>query len=171
MFIIMTHYSNENIGEFGNIGVWSNGYSTLEAAKRAADTAFAEDWMNRGSHEGCVSVTADDELPFDDIPVYCVGEALDGGFESYHNVYAVFEVREFHPGYLICAWEDTEMLEIRKDDRAGIFECDEDAVKQAIADGIAIIPVEELPETFNRRYLGWVDTPANRALIAECAKH
>ena len=33
-----------------------------------------------------------------------------------------------------------------------IFDSDEDAVEQAIKDGIKIIPVEELPENFDRKY-------------------
>lgn len=53
----------------------------------------------------------------------------------------------------------------------GVFEDDEEAVQQAIQDGVKLIPVEELPEDFDRRYLGWIDTPENRQRIQEyCAK-
>ena len=51
--------------------------------------------------------------------------------------------------------------------------CSDDyaAVAQAIKDGIKFIPVEELPENFDRRYLGWIDTPENRKHIEEyCAE-
>ena len=35
-----------------------------------------------------------------------------------------------------------------------------------------IIPVDELPENFDRRYFGWVDTPENRkAIKAYCEKY
>lgn len=47
---------------------------------------------------------------------------------------------------------------------------DEWAAKQAIKDGIKIIPIEELPANFDRRYLGWIDTPSNRKRIDEYSK-
>lgn len=35
-----------------------------------------------------------------------------------------------------------------------------------------IIPVDELPENFDRRYFGWIDTPENRKAIKEyCEKY
>lgn len=73
-------------------------------------------------------------------------------------------------GYGIYDFNGTGMLEIEKVDSEGIFEDDAAAVEQAIKDGIGIIPVEELPENFDRRYLGWIDTPGNRARIAEYCK-
>ena len=34
------------------------------------------------------------------------------------------------------------------------------------------IPEDELPENFDRRYLGWIDTPENRKAIADyCARN
>lgn len=54
-------------------------------------------------------------------------------------------------------------IEMISDD--GVFESDEEAVQQAIKDGVKLIPVEELPENFDRRYLGWIDTPENRQKI------
>ena len=36
-----------------------------------------------------------------------------------------------------------------------------------VKDGIKIIPIEELPENFDRNYLGWIDTEENRNKIAE----
>ena len=54
------------------------------------------------------------------------------------------------------------MLEVNKIDVLCVFEDDEEAVEQAVKDGVKIIPVEELPENFERRYLGWIDTPENR---------
>ena len=44
-------------------------------------------------------------------------------------------------------------------------------VEQAIKDGIKIISIDELPKNFDRRYLGWIDTPENRQRIKEyCEK-
>ena len=53
------------------------------------------------------------------------------------------------------------ILEVERDDSMNVFEDDEQAVEAAVADGIKIIPVDELPENFDRRYYGWIDTPEN----------
>ena len=70
-------------------------------------------------------------------------------------------------GYDIFDVDGTGMLEIEKIDEENVFTDDEEAVEQAIKDGIKIIPIEELPENFDRRYLGWIDTEENRKRIAE----
>jgi CRISPR/Cas system-associated protein Cas10 (large subunit of type III CRISPR-Cas system) len=68
-------------------------------------------------------------------------------------------------GYAVAEFGATGMLEIQRIDAEGIFENDDAAVEQAIKDGIKVIPVEELPKNFNRKYLGWIDTPENRLAI------
>lgn len=74
-------------------------------------------------------------------------------------------------GYDIFDFDGTGMLEVNKVDAVCAFEDDEAAVEQAIKDGVKFIPIEELPENFERRYLGWIDTPENRKQIAEfCAR-
>jgi hypothetical protein len=70
---------------------------------------------------------------------------------------------EVRKGYVIAAFNFTDMLEV--DDSMNIFEDDEQTVEAAVADGIRIIPVDELPENFDRRYYGWIDTPENRRAI------
>ena len=70
-------------------------------------------------------------------------------------------------GYDIFDFDGTGMLEIEKIDEENVFTDDEEAVEQAIKDGIKIIPIEELSENFDRRYLGWIDTEENRKRIAE----
>lgn len=73
-------------------------------------------------------------------------------------------------GYFVVSYEGTGMLEIQRIDEEAVFPSDEEAVAQATKDGIAIIPVDELPASFKRRYLGWIDTPENREHIrAYCA--
>ena len=57
------------------------------------------------------------------------------------------------------------ILEVERDDSMNVYEDDEQAVEAAVADGIRIIPVDELPESFDRRYYGWIDTPENRRAI------
>ena len=74
---------------------------------------------------------------------------------------------ERRKGYDVTDFDGTGMLEIQRIDELGIFEDDEAAVEQAIKDGVKIIPVEELPKNFERRYLGWIDTPENRKRIEE----
>lgn len=76
-------------------------------------------------------------------------------------------VKACNNGYEIFDFDGTGMLEINKIDELCVFEDDEEAVKQAIKDGVKVIPVEELPENFERKYLGWIDTPENRKQIAE----
>lgn len=66
-------------------------------------------------------------------------------------------------GYAVT--DNMGMLEIQRIDELGIFPDDESAVEQAVKDGVKLIPVEELPKNFERRYLGWIDTPENRAAI------
>ena len=70
-------------------------------------------------------------------------------------------------GYDIFDFDGTGMLEIQKIDTSKRFADDEEAVKQAIKDGIKIIPIEELPDNFDREYLGWIDTEENRKRIEE----
>lgn len=70
-------------------------------------------------------------------------------------------------GYVIADFDGTGMLEIQKTDDMGIYWTDKEAVNQAIKDGIKIIPIDELPENFPRRYLGWIDTPDNRKAIED----
>lgn len=73
-------------------------------------------------------------------------------------------------GYNVTDFGGGGMLEIQMVDDMARFESDDEAVEAAMADGVRIIPVEELPECFERRYLGWLDTPANRERIAEWAE-
>lgn len=74
------------------------------------------------------------------------------GAELCNKAYATFKHR-------------TGMIEILAIDSIDAYENDEEATKQAIKDGVKIIPVEELPENFDMRYLGWIDTPENREAI------
>lgn len=70
-------------------------------------------------------------------------------------------------GYAVTDFDCLGIYEIQKIDEENKFADDEEAVEQAIKDGVKIIPVDELPEKFDRRYLGWIDTPENRKAIEE----
>ena len=72
---------------------------------------------------------------------------------------------EHRKGYVIAAFNITDMLEVERDDSMNVYEDDEQAVEAAVADGIRIILVNELPENFDRHYYGWIDTPENRRAI------
>lgn len=74
-------------------------------------------------------------------------------------------------GYEIFNFDGTGMLEIEAIADVGCFN-DDEATEQAIKDGIKIIPIEELPDTFDRKYLGWIDTEENRKAIQKyCDKY
>ena len=94
-FIVLSHYSNEAIGEFDVVGVLPGVHETLEDAKATADAALAEDLSNGIDHGEVVRVNESTcVLPFDLAPAYVVGEAVDGYFAGYHNIYAVFADRK-----------------------------------------------------------------------------
>ena len=85
---------------------------------------------------------------------------------------------EAERGYGIADYNGTGMLEIVRydsvyigypDDYPDVM--DEDCAEEAERTGYCkIIPVNELPENFDLRYFGWIDTPENRAKIAEYCK-
>lgn len=79
-------------------------------------------------------------------------------------------MKKINKGYEIFDFDNTGMLEIQKIDEANKFDCDEKAVEKAIEDGVKFIPVEELPENFDRKYLGWIDTAENRKAIENYCK-
>lgn len=94
MYIIVNHYSNENINEFGIITVHEKSFALLSDAIAFADKLFLSDKDAYGQ-EGCVTATAAD-CPFCEqmkIP-YSVGECEPDNFECYHNVYAVVQVEK-----------------------------------------------------------------------------
>lgn len=89
----------------------------------------------------------------------------NGDIEFLEEIIKEWGVENCNKGYAIFDFDGTGMLEINKIDLVDAFEDDEAAVEQAIKDGIKLIPVCELPENFERKYLGWIDTPENRKRI------
>ena len=83
-------------------------------------------------------------------------------------------------GYDIFDYDGTGLLEINRIDDVfvgfgedGSTEVDDnDCAVEAERSGFCkIIPIDELPENFNRRYFGWIDTPENRNNIKKwCVK-
>ena len=76
-------------------------------------------------------------------------------------------VDQVNKGYGIFNYDGKGFLGIEKIDDVFAFDSDEQAVEQAIKDGVKIIPINELPEKFIYRWLGWIDTPENRKNIEE----
>ena len=102
-----------------------------------------------------------------------------GRYKQMRKIYSDSRIEEIidewgvdlvNQGYAIFTFNGMGILEVDRIDDVEAFETPDNAVEQAIKDGVKIIPVEELPETFGRRYLGWIDTPENRARIAELAE-
>lgn len=86
--------------------------------------------------------------------------------ESVENVVSEWGIEDCNKGYAVFDFDGTGMLEIEAIGDVGCFN-DEEATEQAIKDGIKIIPIEELPDNFDRKYLGWIDTEENRKVIKE----
>ena len=76
-------------------------------------------------------------------------------------------IDDINRGYAFMDYDNTGMIEVNRIDDVMAFETDEEAVEQAVNDGVKIIPIEELPEDFDRRYFGWVDTNENRKSISD----
>ena len=89
-YVILSHYSNEDIGTFDSVAICGGVHMSLESAKKAADEMLAVDKEN-GCHDDAVPYTLDDCKEFDDLPLYIAGEWVKDEFERYHNFYAVFE--------------------------------------------------------------------------------
>lgn len=92
LFIILSYYSNEDDGEFDRVGSCDKVYSTLEAAKAAADKLFKEDKENRPENIALAYTLDDCVRDIEENPLYVVGEWQKNAFGSYHNFYAVFGV-------------------------------------------------------------------------------
>lgn len=94
LFVILSHYSNENIREFDSVGVHGL-YRSLDTAKKAADAMLAEDNKENDFHRDDIPFTTDDcceKGVFEECPLYVAGQAEEGNFNSYHDIYAVFSV-------------------------------------------------------------------------------
>ena len=87
--------------------------------------------------------------------------------QDYIDVLEDWSDEDVSKGYAVFDFDGTGMLEINRIDAIMAFDSDEEAVEQAKRDGVKIIPIEELPENFDRKYLGWIDTSENRKKIKE----
>ena len=91
-----------------------------------------------------------------------------GREEMIDDAISIWGIKKVNRGYDIFDFDGTGLLQIEEISDTDAFNCDDEAaVRQAIIDGIKIIPIEELPSNFDRKYLGWIDTPDNRQRIKE----
>lgn len=91
-YVVVNHYSNENISEFDSVSILEKAFFSLDNAIKAANAAFAEDKANGVDHGDTEPITADNCTAFDEAPLYCIGEAELDNYECYHNFYAVFPI-------------------------------------------------------------------------------
>lgn len=96
--------------------------------------------------------------------------------KTYHNnkeivndIVRMWGAENCNKGYDVFNYDGTGLLEIEAIGDVGAFDSDDEAVKQAVLDGIEIIPLEQLPINMpkNMRFYGWVDTEENRRNIAK----
>lgn len=81
---------------------------------------------------------------------------------------------EAERGYTIVDYDGTGMLEINAISDVYLYVGDDDgydddacAIEAERSGFCKIIPIDELPKNFDRRYFGWIDTPENRKAIQE----
>jgi hypothetical protein len=98
-------------------------------------------------------------------------ESFNGDEELIRDAIEDWGVENVNKGYSVFDYDGTGMLQVEAIGDTAAFNYDDaKAVEAAVRDGVQFIPVDELPENFDRRYLGWIDTPENRAAIdAYCA--
>ena len=89
-----------------------------------------------------------------------------GDIEQVYTVVEDWGVELCNKGYDTFNYDGLGLLEIEAIGDVDAFD-DDEAVNHAIADGVKIIPVEELPEKFDKKFFGWIDTPENRRNILE----
>lgn len=88
--------------------------------------------------------------------------------EIVKDIVSDWGVENCNKGYEVFDYDGTGLLDIEAICDVGAFDSDDEAVKQAILDGIEIIPIEQLPINMPKdmRFYGWVDTEENRRNIA-----
>lgn len=104
------------------------------------------------------------------------GKRYNQMMEFYHNnertvkdIVETWGAENCNKGYDVFNYDGTGLLEIEAIGDVEAFDSDDEAVKQAVLDGIEIIPIEQLPINMpkNMRFYGWIDTEENRRNIAK----
>lgn len=90
MYLVVSHYSNDDISEFDRVGLHAI-YESFELAKADADKRFKEDKENGIQRDNVLAMENDDNDEFEDA-VYTVGEESEDNYNCFHNFYAVVPV-------------------------------------------------------------------------------
>lgn len=95
MYIIASHYSNEQDSKFNDITIEPTLYRDKNEAIAKAKQRFIDDQDNDRDADSMVSVGTSDITEFDGAPVvFGIGEYEEDNYSGYHLVYAVIEVVE-----------------------------------------------------------------------------
>ena len=95
-------------------------------------------------------------------------KSFNGNEEFIEEAVNDWGIELVNKGYDIFDFDGTGMLEIEEIGATDAFNgSDAAATDHAVEDGIKIIPIDELPKNFDRRYFGWIDTPENRKVIED----
>lgn len=102
MFVIMNHFSDMEVGIINSVQINPQAFTTLDAAKKAAAGLLREAQLNFNpnlSREGVIDFTVEgdelDEIPnadFHTCCLCCVGETMEGDFNTYHNAFLISKV-------------------------------------------------------------------------------
>ena len=96
--------------------------------------------------------------------------AWDNDEEEVECIVADWGAEQCNKGYAIFDYDGTGLLELCKIDAVEAFATDAQAARQAMKDGIKIIPQKELPKNISKtdlRYHKWIDTAENRKNLAK----
>lgn len=90
-----------------------------------------------------------------------------GSDESVKSLVKYWGTKTCERGYIASDYDGLGILCIETVIDLGRFVNDTEATKQAVKDGVKIIPIHELPNNIpeDMRFFGWVDTPENRKKI------
>ncbi len=127
------------------------------------NTMYADYKMNKEIYEDLLSMGLTEER------LTQMLRSWNGDIEQVYTVVEDWGVEKCNKGYDIFNYDGIGLFEIEAINDVDAFD-DEEATKAAIKDGIKIIPIDELPENFDRKFFGWIDTPENRKAIEDYCK-
>lgn len=93
-------------------------------------------------------------------------KSYDNDEETVQDIVKEWGAELCNKGYDIFNYDGTGLLEVEDIGDVDAYDCDE-AVLQAIKDGILIIPIDQLPANMPEHmcFYGWIDTQENRENI------
>lgn len=94
MYIVIRHYSNEDISEFDTLSVINKAFVNLDDARKYAQKLADEERVDSARKVIKASIDALGLVFTDTTPLDVVGYEDADGFEVYHDLYAICEVNE-----------------------------------------------------------------------------